>query len=353
MEYHDDNAPEPCYPVVVRGERRRRRALDRQMWLRSLMRKGVFVAIVLFLSIGAHFFLFRAVTTKPETATSRKEIAPAASTPDLALLAEANVEEQNIPVSRPAVAPRLEPVVLKPLPTQTQKPTKEAKHDEPEKERPELFPKPQVKQPVKPVAIAKTSTGVETGHRQVSREELEPKGSPLEDLDAIRVAGQQAMEAINQAGSGMPALDIAYPNPLGYIRELYSLGAKTALEGDFSESPLMLVNLMEPDLATRPFRQEDVAFFSKARRRIDDEVLLQRLPITRKIGVHNLLLLVPVNIEALWLGSLVESARLKQIPITAIARAKCDYIANASGLLKCRQFVLKDGSVVDLEGARS
>ncbi|MDO8721458.1 MAG: hypothetical protein Q7J31_04430 [Syntrophales bacterium] len=140
-----------------------------------------------------------------------------------------------------------------------------------------------------------------------------PKPPALQSLSADELV------SIGQANMGkgsFPALIFAYPDPVAFIRQMYSLGAKTLISVNdrFYE-----INLMD-NSGPVPFTSADFEGFSNFRRVIDDVIWesykrqsLQQIGLPRSDCA--LLLLVPMNLELKWRG--YQTHILQQLGIAA------------------------------------
>lgn len=141
-----------------------------------------------------------------------------------------------------------------------------------------------------------------------------PVRRPLSKLNSPKTPKMPALQSLShtelvsmgQASLGkgsFPSLILAYPDPVAYIRQMYSLGAKTLLSVNHRYYEIDLLG----NSRLISFRSADFEGFSNYRRVIDDGVWeSSKRHALSQLGMPaascNLLLVVPMNLELKWIG---------------------------------------------------
>lgn len=140
-----------------------------------------------------------------------------------------------------------------------------------------------------------------------------PKPLALQSLssDELVSIGQD-----NIGKGSFPSLIFAYPDPVAFIRQMYSLGAKTLISVN---RRYYEINLMDNN-GPVPFTSADFEGFSNSRRVIDDVIWESyKRQALQHIGLPlsdcALLLVVPMNVELKWRGH--QTYILQQLGIAA------------------------------------
>jgi len=168
-----------------------------------------------------------------------------------------------------------------------------------------------------------------------------PSGAVLERLG--REVRHAAMEG------SFPGIEFQYSDPAAFIRQMYSLGCKTLLStgatGEYFE-----VDLFSGDLT--PLTGRELRGYSQIKRIIEDRRWDPvKARAARRTGGRpdevELLLCVPISIEARWFGYLASIFRKQNLPSARIAAAE---VRVSEAKLYLQRVYLHDGSVRRFSG---
>jgi len=148
-----------------------------------------------------------------------------------------------------------------------------------------------------------------------------------------------------------PSLSLSYESPTTYVREIYALGGKTLVH-DKLEEQYYDIDLFHAEYS--PVSAEDFVGFSKVKREIlDREWDYIKQEVARQLDTPRqmleILLLLPMELENLWLGKQVAEFERMGLAIDRIATVEAVF---KQGTLKLSRILLKDGSSRVVKRAR-
>lgn len=139
-----------------------------------------------------------------------------------------------------------------------------------------------------------------------------------------------------------PALILSYFDPALYIREMYDLGAKTIIY-NMNNREYYEINLFEGSII--PFTRGNFYGFSPLKRVINDPLWNKQIneasiSLNGSVELLELLLLVPVQIEARWMGFMMQKFQETQIKVQQVQTVEAQF---TQGKLKLLNANLKSG----------
>lgn len=184
------------------------------------------------------------------------------------------------------------------------------------------------------------------------------KGHPPQDPKppALKSLSSGELVSLGEAHMGkgsFPSLIFSYPDPTTFIRQMYSLGAKTLISVNHRYYE---INLLEGNSRPVPLTPLDFEGFSNSRRVIDDELwepyksqALQDLGLA--FADCALLLVVPLNVELRWMGHQTHILQQLGINTSEVLTVEANF---QTARLKLTRAHLKNGetkTIPDMTGA--
>lgn len=172
----------------------------------------------------------------------------------------------------------------------------------------------------------------------VSRKGLDLKQLSPEKLTAL---GQKHMGMLREGT--FPALTLSYRSPLSYISEMYALGAKTVVYNTVGRE-YHEINLLNGNVL--PLSSSDFKNFSAIKRVIEDAQWWSRkASAASRLNTMpeslEILLLLPMTVEARWVGHQVNVLSQMHIRISAVQTVEAQF---QDAKFKLTRVHLKDGS---------
>jgi hypothetical protein len=140
-----------------------------------------------------------------------------------------------------------------------------------------------------------------------------------------------------------PSLIISYKNPQIYIKEMYSLGAKTIFYNS-ANNEYYEIDVLRQEAT--PFTIDQFHFFSSLKRVVNDPIWYSRLKNLmymingNKKSSMEILLLIPARLEARWIGHMLNKFNEIQFSVAQIQTVEALY---NDGKLYLREIYLKNG----------
>lgn len=175
---------------------------------------------------------------------------------------------------------------------------------------------------------------------------IEP--TPASQRKQMEKLGLSMME---KARNGeFPPLTIRYSDPVKYLDQMLQLGAALAL---FDENTQQVWPIAVPSWKiAKPYDLQMLDKFSPFKRVVTDNIFdTRRADLSAFIGNTaantQLLLLVPVIVEAQWMGQQLQVFKKKGVPFESVASVDAVF---SNGNLEIQRLVLHDGTVKSVNG---